>query len=418
MADLAGKGQGANLVLALAVVLLTLMLSSLGIDFGTYYVVQNQLQSALDAAALAGANHLAGGEAYAIQAATDIATRNEVMGQGLSATDLKFNNTKSTFQVSASLPFTPYVAGLFCGSQGCSNMQVAATARSIMAARDTVLVLDTSSSMDDLGGGRPMSDVKKAITSFLDMLVAMNNENQDRVALVTFNQTGQLEQSLTSQKQSANFKIIRDKINSIRLFSGTGWNTNYEAGLILAQEELARNGRPNADKSIIFLTDGMPNLPAPAEYYQYSRFEPYKKCTDIVHNAPAVRALCTRNSRGQLTCPTLPNPKITPDLIPSAATECALKYVQHMAKSIENRSDESEQIDMKANTIAFWDPAVKDNATEVFRSMLKDPSWTPDLLKTMAGDEGKQYAAKNYESQKILDIYNQIAKDVRVKLTQ
>jgi Flp pilus assembly protein TadG len=52
------SSRGTNVIHFLGLMMLTLMLSALGIDFGFYYAAQNQLQTTADAAALAGVTEL------------------------------------------------------------------------------------------------------------------------------------------------------------------------------------------------------------------------------------------------------------------------------------------------------------------------------------------------------------------------
>ncbi|MEZ4575453.1 MAG: hypothetical protein R2857_11145 [Vampirovibrionales bacterium] len=62
----------------------------------------------------------------------------------------------------------PTIFGKFLCQGDCLFFPVAASAKAPPAARDTMLVLDNSSSMNDLGNNRPMRDVKDAAELYVD----------------------------------------------------------------------------------------------------------------------------------------------------------------------------------------------------------------------------------------------------------
>jgi Flp pilus assembly protein TadG len=441
--DQSSRG-GASLMLTVGATLVGISASVLAVDLPYYFATQNQLQTTVDAAALAGASALPVGEQEAREAAYELASRNPVAGYTLQPGDLKYTVSGSSFEVSASSKVPTIVAKFLCsfskkngsgkkldddgletgGSGGdstsggnCSYMTVYAHSKATPAARDTVLVIDTSSSMDDLGNNRPMKDVKSAAKNFVDMVAKLQSESVDRIGLVSFNQTGTLQQGLISQKQSPGFSAVKTKIDNLKLFSGAGWNTNYEAGLKIALNELESNGRKNADKIVIFLTDGKPNLPAPSSYYNYNRSEPYTKCTDLVHNSSAVKAQCYK-SGGRTICPTLPSSAITDSMIPSSAVSCGTTYVDFMQSATNAQTDRAKAMNVTIHTIAIHDYNDADNAQAVLRRLIKDPYWQPSQLEYMAmATKGQQYDAANYDAARINQIYAQVAQDIHIKLS-
>jgi hypothetical protein len=310
-------GVGEGLMTSIGFVVMGLMVSSLAIDIGGYYAVNKQLQNATDAGALAGAIDLPLGEEEAEATATDYALDNMVNGDSLKSSDLSFESDGLTFKVTGRTVFRPVIGKLLCGGllpefldengemTGAASVcavQVQTTSAAKPAARDTMLVIDKSSSMRDLGNMRPLRDVQSAAKKYIDMIADFNNEQVDRIGLATFNQTASLDIGLTSQDQSSGFESVKGKVDNIVLFgcrntncsqtnsSDSGWNTNYQVGLKKAIDELAANGRPNAEKIIIFMTDGLPNLPAPSNYYTSSSDKaPYNRCITPVNNATEVK---------------------------------------------------------------------------------------------------------------------------------
>ncbi len=95
----------------------------------------------------------------------------------------------------------------------------------------------------------PVSATKAAANSF----VTLNNPNLSHLALVTFGTNAQQVVHLTNA-----FASVTSGINAITI---AGDCTNASAGLQLALDEIQTNGRSDAIKFIVFLTDGVPNYP-------------------------------------------------------------------------------------------------------------------------------------------------------------
>ncbi len=439
---------GALNLLSVALVVLGLSASVFAIDLPVYFNARNQLQTSVDAAALAGAASLPVSTAKAQADAYQVAALNPIGKISIQPTDLSYISTQSKFTVTGKVEVPTFVGKLLCAfsgkmgthfddgtgtttgatgttstgtatvsTQGCNTMTVVASSSAAPAARDTILVIDTSSSMDDLGHNRPLADVEAAANNYIATIAALNNTSVDRIALVTFNQTGTLQVPLTAQTDSPGFAKVKSAVSSIRLFSGIGWNTNYEAGLHTALDEMQKNGRQNAEKTIIFMTDGMPNLPAPASYYLYNKNEPYRKCSDSVNNSAVVKALCVVKN-GQKVCPTLPNTAITTSMISSTDFQCATNYVNTMQELTNSQTDRAKTMDVTIDTIVINDTNNYDNATEILRRMIKDETWSPDQLAYMATTtKGQQYSALNYDATAIKNIYQAISQNIRIKLT-
>lgn len=430
-----------NIILTIGATILGLGTSVLAVDLPYYFAAQNQLQTTVDAAALAGASALPDGEQQAKDAAYQLASKNPVGGKTLQTADLQYKTTGSSFEVIGSSKVNTIIANFVCSmsakngagkeiedggvdtggsggsaaTDGCSYMTVYAHSKAVPAARDTILVIDTSNSMDDLGNNRPFTYVKTAAKNYVDKIINLQSESVDRLALVNFDQSGKLVQGLISQQQSPGYSLIKTKIDGLKLFSGAGWNTNYEAGLKLAIDELAAHGRKNSDKIVIFLTDGNPNLPAPSSYYSYSSSEPYRKCTDPVNNSSAVKAKCYYQN-GQKICPTLPSSVITDSMIPASAVSCGTTYVNHMQSVTNTQTERANNLNITIHTISIHTP--DGNSIAVLRRLLKDPDWEPTQLEYMATTtKGQQYEAEYYDAAKINQVYEEVAQDIHIKLS-
>jgi pSer/pThr/pTyr-binding forkhead associated (FHA) protein len=111
--------------------------------------------------------------------------------------------------------------------------------------KDIVLVLDNSGSMKK---NDPSFLTGVAVREFLDRL-----DGDNRVAILLFDQTARLVMPLTPLTETSrpDFLLSVDKVDYRGLW------TNSPAAIERAIYELRVNGREDADKSIVFMTDGI-----------------------------------------------------------------------------------------------------------------------------------------------------------------
>jgi Mg-chelatase subunit ChlD len=111
---------------------------------------------------------------------------------------------------------------------------------------DVMLVIDRSGSMNDQG---KLEAAKQAALAF----IATMDLSRDRVGLVAFESSAQLVESLTSDASSL--------LSAILGMTAQG-GTNIGEAVSMAQAELrGANGRPDAQPSMVLLTDGRPTDP-------------------------------------------------------------------------------------------------------------------------------------------------------------
>ncbi len=395
---LAERGN-ASLLLSLGTLLSMLVVGTFSIDIPAYMCVRQQLQTATDAAALAGAVQLPVSQEDAEAAAYDMAARNIVAGETLQPDALSYSYDASSMKVTGTYELPTITARILCGlagsfddddeqqspgneadfQQNCTSMTVTTASKAVPAPRDTVLVIDTSNSMDDLGNNQPFVDVKEASKAFVDMLISMNSESVDRVAVVKFDKTSTLKIGFSSE--APDYNAVKSQIDGLTLYSGSGWNTNYEAGLKVALDEIQAHARPNSHKTIVFFTDGEPNLPGPG--------------------SPTISSCITKKNQGQH----------------AAAQTCAQTYTNHMIAQTTAQVTRAEGMDVRIHTIQIGD-ADPGNSLATFQSLLMDNDWEAGLLDTMASTtEGDQFEAENNDGPGIMTIFQEIAKLVTVKLS-
>lgn len=135
---------------------------------------------------------------------------------------------------------TTITAELTSGGQTITkttNLRVASQAR------DTVLVLDISSSMD----GEPLDEMKKAAVQFCQNL--LGDEYNNRVGLVFYNT------QLITEPLTDDLDAIISRIESIR----SSGRTDMEAGLSAANSMLQSQGAADSIKNVVIMADGLPN---------------------------------------------------------------------------------------------------------------------------------------------------------------
>lgn len=410
------KGQSS--LLALGFGLFATMMGVFSVDLPGYMAAQNQLQTAMDAAALAGAYALPDGESYAEAAAMDLALENSVAGSYLKPEDVSVNIIEGeslSLQVTGKIDMPTIIGRFICGfgssevetpEQGtepssgaqaeadyCMTMPVHASAKAKPAARDTILVVDTSSSMQNLGNLQPFRDVQEAANAYLDQVLALDVDSVDRIGLVSFDRFSDLEIGLTSQQDSAEFDSVRDAIDDMDLYSGGGWNTNFYVGLKEAIDEMERSARKNSTKTIIFMTDGYPNLPEDdarmsdcINYYNhgayYARFR-YWSHANYFYNM---------------------------------AHNCATDYTDHMIGVTQEQVDRAKALGITVHVIQIGGD--DSSSLNTFRTLLWDNDWDSGLQTYIADTtKGDMYAAEAYDSEGIKDIYRQVALNVKMRLT-
>lgn len=393
------RGTGSSTVMGIGIVMIGLFVSTLAIDMGTYFAVQAQLQTAIDSATLAGARQLPEGEWEAEEAALEMAQENYVAGQILEADQLSYVAEQNSFEVRGQMTFTPTVARVLYGGcletnkekPGC-NFTVHARAKAVPAARDTILVIDTSSSMNSLGGNRPFRDVKDAANAFVNRLLENDIESVDRIAVAQFDTKGKLNIKLTSQQDSSDFQAVKNAITDLKMYSGGGWNTNFEAGLKVAVDEMESRGRKNANKTIIFLTDGYPNLP--------ENSTKINTCVNHYNQGVSLQRLwqfSAANTRFQ------------------QAKTCAENYTNNFISRTEGQVVRAKQNDITIHTIQISEEYSA--SLQVLRTLLQDPDWDSELITTISDEtEGEHYAAAVYDRDGIMEIYNTVASKIKVKL--
>ena len=142
---------------------------------------------------------------------------------------------------------------------------------------DIVLVVDASTSMnwkiDGIGSKTRMQAAHDAAAALAEELLTAENANlpadqQTRISVVTFGVKAELAQGYSTNAGDIS-KAVPTKA---KYFEGTNW----EAALILANEQLANKqlgARENAEKHVIFLSDGDPTLRMSAEGFGESGIE-------------------------------------------------------------------------------------------------------------------------------------------------
>jgi len=247
------KNENGNVIVFFTLgVFMILTFVSIVVDVGCILSSKNQLQSAVDASALAAASGLALSESVATERALSISGSNSIMDQNL---DLELDEItyldEKTVQITAERTVTLFFSRAF----GLNSATINATATAECGNRDIMLVFDRSGSMDDDTQNpsypQPITSTKIAANYFVD-LIESNLFVYDRIGLVSYSTYGELTMQL-----GRDFNQMK---NIIQMYSADGY-TNIGEAIRIASEELIHNQDGHSHKTIILLSDGMANRP-------------------------------------------------------------------------------------------------------------------------------------------------------------
>lgn len=159
---------------------------------------------------------------------------------------------------------------------------------------DVVLILDESGSMSDNIGGwgseSRLRALQSAVNNFIDATVEENNDIDDealqhQLAIVTFSDNADTEIGLTAVN-SQNANNLHRVVNNLRADGNTYPNKGFdEAGDVL------RNARPNAQKVVIFFTDGVPAGPGTDDFDEEIAANAINSAHSLKQNATLVYSI-------------------------------------------------------------------------------------------------------------------------------
>ena len=244
--------RGGILVFAGALVGVIILFAATAIDVSYILTAQNELQSAVDASALAAASGLAESQSEASQRAVSVSNCNLIMRQplALQSDEIMFIDHK-TVQVTAQRTINLFFARMV----RINSKQITATAMAECGNRDIMLIFDRSGSMDDdtvdPDVPQPLTDTKYAACHFLGC-VADNPFVLDRIGLVSYSTSAQLHLPL-----GRNFRQMKSTIES---YTADGY-TNIGEAIRISNEHLLQESPMRTKKTVVLLSDGMANKP-------------------------------------------------------------------------------------------------------------------------------------------------------------
>lgn len=258
-----------------AIVLVILLVGAVfSVDVAYMHMVRAELRTATDAAARAGSEALARtqDEDSAVDAAVDIAARNEVAGNGLSirSQDIQLGSVDQAAngRFNFSSGGTPLTAVRVTGRRennapdgavplffarvfNAGTFQPVESATAASNVRDVALVLDVSGSMNARAGGVSRLDaLKAAVAGFLAEVQASSPNTL--VSLTSYSSRATKLVNLTD-----NFAQIQNTVNRFRARGATA----IGSGLTVGSDSLVNDPRNRtfAEKTIIVMTDGNHN---------------------------------------------------------------------------------------------------------------------------------------------------------------
>jgi Flp pilus assembly protein TadG len=269
--------RGQVLVITGLVLMVLLGVAGLAIDSGFGYIVRARLNSALDAAAFAGARAIVIGntqgeqEASAAKAANDFFAANYpsgLWGSTPTLDPLKIDwNVPTVGAVTVNVSGTSVVPVNIMGLFGFDVLTVKSLAAVVRKDVDLAFVMDTTDSMAPVA-----ANVKSSAKSFLDHF----SKSTDRIALIHFAHGAVVDVPFKAD-QSRGFD--RDSMKGkIDAFSFNGF-TNYAEGFWNARDQLNNHismAKRSSLRVIVFFSDGAPNT-----FASYFTFKSTPSCVAL-----------------------------------------------------------------------------------------------------------------------------------------
>jgi len=245
--------RGQILVMLAIAIPALILFAGLAIDFGIAYTDKTALSRAVDAAALEGMRNLSQGNTIATQLATDTFNVN-VQALGTYATPPTFTfvqNVDAYGNQTVTITGTVYWQPIFLSMILTSPVPISATSTVGRAPLYMALVLDQSYSMSRNGGS---SALAPAVSHFINQF----DDNADHVAVVSFATIPTVGVKLTN---SPPFKSAVTTYVNKMTFTTTNAYTFAQTGLDNGLAQINSMTLPsNAQKVIVFFTDGWPNM--------------------------------------------------------------------------------------------------------------------------------------------------------------
>jgi uncharacterized protein YegL len=119
---------------------------------------------------------------------------------------------------------------------------------------DAILVLDRTGSMT----GQKFADMRVASKSFIDSFQGGN----DRIELITFSEQATIRKNFTFADNATGKPELKAAVDAIPAPIGL---TNLFAALETSVQEMIDKGRPEANRAIVFFTDGRPTIGTSSE---------------------------------------------------------------------------------------------------------------------------------------------------------
>ena len=134
----------------------------------------------------------------------------------------------------------------FSAVEGEMTIDVEGIASAIGGVRylDMIFVIDTSTSL------RSSDPNDHRSQGAIGLVRNLSPKSDIKIGVVSFDSKGELAQPLTSKRENV-VQVLRDLPRS--------GSTNLAAGINMALQELAKNGRPDSSRVIMLFTDGMSN---------------------------------------------------------------------------------------------------------------------------------------------------------------
>jgi hypothetical protein len=278
-----GSQRGQAIVMVAVALVVLMGCAALTIDLGYAWYAKRELQSTVDAAALAGAQELPS-SANAISRANQYIALNPTNGISSITKSVTTScnptvpgcNPVNSVRVEMKGKTKMNFAGLFGMSEANVGARATACQPCDMNPLDIMIVLDRTGSMANGGSPNKMTNAKNGVKTFLQFLdptkawvgltvLPPSNTTANRCATAQTSWYDSNSSVWTVVPLSSDYKAYGGGLNTGSNLVSTlncqnpGGTTHYAVAIDKAQQYLVANGRAGVQNVIIFLTDGAAN---------------------------------------------------------------------------------------------------------------------------------------------------------------
>lgn len=253
------KGRKGVALMIIAVALMFIMIPSIGlaVDGAVVYMLRAKLQSATDAAAVAGARSFSNGLSQPAQESSARTTAIRFFRSNmtsawspLTAPDptVTFPSSSQPRTITVNVASSAVAPTYFMKVLRFNSVNITAVSQAVRREVKIMMVLDRSGSLATSGS---CDDLRESARSFVNSFV----DGRDQIGMVTYGTSYRVDFPITKFFKSGGGTSLPTMVGNINCTGGTNSGAAYWTGY----QQLLVNPEPGVLNVLLFFTDGQPN---------------------------------------------------------------------------------------------------------------------------------------------------------------